>query len=117
MVAWGVWTAVQLRAAAAEASRGAEVLRAVDPEDSVGDRDVVLAELATGRDALASAQRRLSSPTLAPLRVLPVVGRHLTATRTVLASADTTVDALAEALRRLDGLLVGPSPVGGSGHP
>lgn len=113
MVAWGVWTAVQLRAAAAEASRGAEVLRAVDPEDVIGDRDVVLAELATGRDALASAQRRLSSPTFAPLQVVPVVGRHLTATRTVLASADTTVDALAETLRRLDDLLVGPSPVDG----
>jgi hypothetical protein len=103
LVIWSgavVWTLVS---AAAESAGGTSALREVRSKASIAAlvEPSSREDLAEAEDHFASAGGSLDSPVLWPLRVLPVVGRHIRAADELVTSAEQGTRAADDALRDL----------------
>ncbi len=83
---------------------GATAASLLDPETAV--------RLDRARDHFATARARLRSPVLSPLRVVPVVGRHIRAADRVVATADGATALAQDGVDRLGALTERPVDTG-----
>ncbi len=92
VVVWlvaSVWTVLQARSAATQAQSTLTTLAEVDP--TTADIDAVRSDLGTARASLERAHGLLARKYLEPWRLVPVLGRQLTATRGLVYTADAVV--------------------------
>ncbi|UDY37119.1 DUF4012 domain-containing protein [Dermatobacter hominis] len=115
LVLWLGFVAFRLVTAAADAQRGVDALQRVSDlstgdlgsfVDSVGTPDdpeaqEVQAELATAADAFRSASDAADSPLVAPLKVVPVLGRQIRSVSALSGSAASSTEASLTAFRSL----------------
>ena len=103
---WLVVAAWLVLSARADVEAGADDLRAVRREASIASlvEPERADELAGAADRFARASDRLGSPVLAPVRILPVVGRHLDAARDLAQVGEDGAEAARVALTDLQAL-------------
>jgi hypothetical protein len=105
---WLMLAAVTLWWARGDVSRGLQAVEDAQERDAPGDvaRAIPVKPLRRAQRSFASSSRLLGSPVLLPVRLLPVAGRQLTSTRTLLTAASEVTaagaDAVAEARAALD---------------
>lgn len=95
VLAWVVLVGLTLRAAYSDTRSG---LRSVDRARAGADASAVvegrlLPDLRTARARFAAAHRRVAGPLVAPLRLLPMVGRQLRSVSALSATATKVADA------------------------
>src|SRR5215213_1800926 len=100
VLAWLGVSAVLLALAAGDARAAEHRLRGLQASTSGSDlvQGEATDELASARDALPAASSKADFPVVAPLRVLPFVGRQVTAFQRMLSSSSGVVDAGVDAL-------------------
>lgn len=105
VVVWGIFAGIQLWRAAGAARAGmnhAERARSLGISALVGEKGAPSSEgtieLQAATDRFASAADSAGSPVLAPLRVIPVLGKQVTALRTLSIAAGTVTGSGAQAL-------------------
>jgi hypothetical protein len=100
VLAWLGASAVLLALAAGDARAAEDRLQRLQATTSGSDliRGEATGELAHASDDLQSASRKANLPVLTPLRVVPFVGRQVTAFQTMLRSSSRVVDAGVQAL-------------------
>ena len=115
LVLWLGFVAFRLFTAAADAQRGVDALQRVSDlstgdlgsfVDSVGTPDdpeaqKVRTDLRTATDAFSSAADAVDSPLVAPLKVVPVLGRQIRSVSALSGSAATTTEASLTAFEAL----------------
>lgn len=114
LLVWGGAAALLLVGAASDLRSGrsaAEAARAdLSPEALADGRS--LADLRTARDDFGAAHDAVANPLLAPVRILPVLGRQLRSVEALSGAAhevsDAAVDALVEVRAVLDDPATGP---------
>ena len=118
VVLWLAVVGFRLVTGAADARRGVEALERVSERstgsltsfvESVGSPDdpdtvAVRADLEEATDAFRSAEGAASSPVLAPLKVVPVLGRQIRSMEALSGAAATTTDASLTAFEELSGI-------------
>jgi hypothetical protein len=93
--AWVVWTALSVRSDAAAARHELRATRAELDAHALLEGDGI-EELVTYGDRFAEIRDRLDNPLLAPVRLLPVAGRQLSAASHQASAAATGLHAAAE---------------------
>ena len=116
VLAWLGISAVLLALAAADAREAEQSLRRLQGSTSGADllRGDAGEELASARDDLTSASRKAHLPVITPLRVLPFVGRQVTAFQEMLGASSGVLDVGVEALGSTREQLGGELPQGGA---
>lgn len=116
VLAWLGVSAVLLALAADDARAAEQRLRRL--QDSTSGADLVRGgptdELARARDDLQAASRKANFPVVTPLRVLPFVGRQVTAFQRMLSASSGVVAAGVDALGSTREQLGGDLPLGGA---
>ncbi len=114
VLAWLGVSAVLLALAAGDARSAERNLRRLQGTTSGADllRGEASDDLARARDDLKAASRKANFPLVAPLRVLPFVGRQVTAFQKMLSASSGVVDAGVEALGSTREQLGGDLPLG-----
>ena len=114
LVLWALFAGWSLVRGSIDLRAGKRAIDAARAKSSVADlvdaRPV--ADLREADRRLRSAHRRLGSPALAPVRLLPVVGRQLRSLSALSRAAATVADAGATGVTRARGIVDGASDVG-----
>lgn len=114
LVLWGIAAAVWLVLTASDLRAGRDAASAA--RDHLGAEDVAdgvpLHDLAEAAERFSDAHARADGLVLAPLRIVPVVGRQLRSVRALSSAAATIADAGAEAVDEAQEVLDRPSSEG-----
>src|SRR5215217_6844546 len=116
VLAWLGVSAVLLALAAGDARAAEHRLRGLQASTSGSDlvQGEATDELASARDDLQAASSKANFPVVAPLRVLPFVGRQVTAFQRMLSASSGVVAAGVDALGTTQEQLGGDLPLGGA---
>ncbi|MGE3620111.1 MAG: DUF4012 domain-containing protein [Acidimicrobiia bacterium] len=110
---WSAWCAWIVVRAHDDIQAGRELVRQVQHVGPAGLLEGEgRAELDAAGARFAAADDRLGHPVLAPLRIVPVLGRQLRSASAMAHSTDEVVAAGRAALAELDPVLSGPLPAG-----
>jgi hypothetical protein len=108
---WVLFVVWQVGAATLALRSGADDLRAVRRQATVEGllEPATAARLQAGEGRFAEAHDRTSGPLLAPLRILPVVGRHVRGVAQLADAGEAGTAAARSSLRRLEALADRPA--------
>lgn len=111
LLLWAVAVGVLLFSAQRDARAGESALRSVaDLDDPTAiDLDELGRALSDGKSSLNRADRRLGNVALAPLRIVPVVGRQLASTRALVATSSDVVNELEPLVAEAQGVRDDPN--------